>query len=519
MRVGSVWRVGAFSAVLLLLAGCYRSPLNPPRLVTNSTTDMSIQLFMQATILLSNYYGYSTIRYADIQERAARSGLQLLPFMPPETVRATPELVGFFNNYQNNPAELDRALRTYGGYKALVKYYIRTGLRASQSLCRGYLLDLEERSAYLEFLQKEIGVVAALSTSVLALVNANATLSQAFLIGRAGLDAGIDAYQEYRYLNIDRDAARTVIEAAQNALAEHYLRQVDSASVNSNSVTGGYTFSDALHAVSMIEYQCTRSGIRSLLTRSINNTPTNLAVDPVTGTFVFRSRLQGGVTMSTDGPPRMDAPPPIVVAPPSGGVMVAPPVRPGVGGSTARPGGGRPSDGKPVTEGPPDFSSIIVGFNSNLHTTQRVGRALARLCVRPNDDPISPRTNALIKVYQLQADAFGTNRASVTGRLTETEITRLLGIGQTCPDGPQNIYEWRSLEGRVNSSEVIGLLNKRLQAADKFPSAGQVTIPQVRAKIPVVRRNVTGLILTDPALENQITPDLVQQLQQLPALQ
>jgi hypothetical protein len=302
-------------------AGCSnRGPINPPRLVMSSDTDMTIQLFMQATILLANYYGYDTIRYSEIRGRANRAGLDMIPFMPPETVRATPELVGFFNTYENNGPALDGILRSHGGYRVLVKYYIRTGLRAAQAVCRNYLLNLEERNEYLEFLQKEIGVAAAVSTAVLALVNANATLSKAFLIARTGVDGGIDAYQEYRFLSIDREAARTLVEAAQNALAQHYLRQVDVASANSNEVTGGYTFSDALHAVSAIEYQCTRSGIRNLLTRSINNTPSNLAVDAVTGTFVFRSTTDGVVINNT--------PVPIVVDPPVRRVIIPRPVTP-----------------------------------------------------------------------------------------------------------------------------------------------------------------------------------------------
>ena len=304
---------------------------------------MTIQLFMQATILLANYYGYNTIRYSEIRDRANRSGLNMIPFMPPETVRATPELVGFFNTYENNGPALDGILRGNGGYRTLVKYYIRTGLRASQAVCRSYLLNLEERNEYLEFLQKEIGVAAAVSTAVLALVNANSTISQAFLIARTGVDGGIDAFQEYRFLNIDREAARVLVEAAQNALAQHYLKQVDAASPNSNLVTGGYTFSDALHAVSMIEYQCTRSGIRSLLTRSINNTPSNLAVDEKTGTFVFRSTTDEAVIRDTPVPvveppvKRVNIPPPpprqepVVVLPSEETTVVPGPGGPGPG--------------------------------------------------------------------------------------------------------------------------------------------------------------------------------------------
>lgn len=275
-------------------------------------TDMAIQLFMQATILLSNYYGYATIKYSEIQARSSRSGFQTLPFMPPETVRATPELVNFFNTYESNPTELEFRLKKYGGYKVLVKYYIRTGLRAAQSICRNYLLSLEERNQYLEFLQKEIGVAAALSTGVLTLVNANDTLAKAFLIGRTGVDGAIDAYQDYRFLSVDREAARTLVETAQNKLAEYYLIQVDAASPGSNLMTGGYTFSDALHAVSMIEYQCTRSGIRQLITRSINNSPSNLMVDQLTGTLLFKSTKDK--TIGDDEPPidkKVVAPPPL----------------------------------------------------------------------------------------------------------------------------------------------------------------------------------------------------------------
>ncbi|HEV7601448.1 MAG TPA: hypothetical protein VGO49_14495 [Bradyrhizobium sp.] len=257
----------------------------------STDTDMAVQLFMQSTILLSNYYGYSTIKYAEIRARSRRAGFDVIPFMAPETIRATPELIHLVNDYEDNPARLNEALQRLGGYKNLVKYYIRTGLRASQSICRNYLLEIEEKNEYLQFLQKEIGVAAALSTAVLALVNANSTITTSFLIARTGLDGGIDAYQEYRFLNVDREAARTVVEAAQNALATHFLKQVDETSANPNLVTGGYTFSDALHAVSTIEYQCTRSGIRSLLTRSINNSPSNLLIDPETGMITFRTAL------------------------------------------------------------------------------------------------------------------------------------------------------------------------------------------------------------------------------------
>lgn len=336
-------RPAIVACLALALAGCsgVRAPLNPPRLVMSGETDMSIQLFMQSTILLAKFYGYTTIRYADIQARSARGGFNAIPFMPPETVRATPELVNFFNEYANDRDSGLAQINRYGGYKVLVKYYIRTGLRASQSICRNYLLGLEERNAYLEFLQKEFGIASTLASGILLLVNANNTLTQSFLLGITGTNAAIDAYQEFRFLNIDREAALTLVEAAQNKLAEHFLSLVDTADANSNITAGGYTFSDALRAVSIIEYQCTRSGIRHLLTRSIANSPSNLVVDQITGTFQFRTSKEetqdGGESVENFNRPKKPnarpplSPPPLGTGtvPPGPVVVVTPPADPG----------------------------------------------------------------------------------------------------------------------------------------------------------------------------------------------
>jgi hypothetical protein len=287
--MGKRRRFVVFLCVAFLFSGCTRAPLNPPRLVVSSETDMAIQLFMQATILLANYYGYTDISYAEVRLRSRRAGLDSIPFMAPESVRATPDLVNLMNRYENDPAQLTTILQRIGGYRNLVKYYIRTGLRASQSICRSYLLDLDEKSEYLDFIEKEVGVGYALSSAVLALVHANSTLTTSFLIARTGFDGALGVYQDYRYLSIDREAARAVVEAAQNQYASYFLQQVDLTADNPNLVAGGYTFSDALHAVSTIEYQCTRSGIKALLARSVNNSPSNLMIDPRTGALTFIS--------------------------------------------------------------------------------------------------------------------------------------------------------------------------------------------------------------------------------------
>jgi hypothetical protein len=380
---GVCFRLVICVCVALTATGCYRAPLNPPRLVVSTDTDMSVQLFMQATILLANYYGYSNVRYADIRERARRSNVAMIDFVIPESIRATPALRNFTNDYEDNPAGLTLALQRIGGYQNLVKYYIRTGLRASQSVCRTYLLEIEEKNDFLEFLQKEIGVAAAVSTAVLALVNANTTLTTSFLIARTGIDGGIDVYQEYRYLKIDRDAARILVETAQNQLAKYFMEQVDKTVANPNLVAGGYTFSDALHAVSTIEYQCTRSGIRNLLSRSINNSPSNLIVDQETGNFTFRTAVMAPV--NSDGP---------------GGVAV---------GSGGARGGG------------------TIGGNRGGSTDGNVGGGSSGSAQRGGQTNSQKSGAILVALMQTgNADTRKTTRATLQALLSEPEVKQLL---------------------------------------------------------------------------------------------
>src|ERR1041384_6371024 len=86
------FRIAIVASVALVLSGCLRhqEPLNPPQLVTARDTDMAIQLFMQATILLGRYYDFDTLDYDLLRDRSVRHGYSTLPFMPPIAHRATP---------------------------------------------------------------------------------------------------------------------------------------------------------------------------------------------------------------------------------------------------------------------------------------------------------------------------------------------------------------------------------------------------------------------------------------------
>lgn len=295
MRLRAVVVAGV---VALGLADCSgpRAPLNPPQLVTDAETDMSLQLFMQATLLLANYYGYETIKYEEITRRSEKAGYNTIPFMPPVTVRATPALKEFAIDEIERVAFIAKIKKSIG-YKGLVAYYIKTGLRASQVVCRNYLLGLDEKNQYLEFLKKEFGVAYTLANGILLAVSANGTLLHSVAISRDAAEGGINAYEQYRFLNIDRDSARILVETAQSKFAKYFIDQLDKSGsllsmTSQNNLPEFFTFADALNAVSTIEFQCTRTGIQSLLTRAVNNTPTNLLIDPDTGAVMFKSNKE-----------------------------------------------------------------------------------------------------------------------------------------------------------------------------------------------------------------------------------
>lgn len=297
-------------ALAIALGGCKsaRAPINPPQLVSDQETDMAVQLFMQATILLARYYGYQTLDYEIIREKSARAGFSALPFMPPETVPATPAfrhgtMKPFIPRMEGDSAykamgAYQKMIETHIGYNNLVKYYVSTGLRGSQIICRNYLQNLEERNRYLEFLQAEFGVFRDTASLVLTAVGANGALRDGIALGSTLVNQTIDKYQDYRFLTVNYEEARVVVEAAQNLLADHYYKKIDGTQPP-RTVDGRiiyktiFTFSDALSAVSVIENQCTRAGIRRLLAKAVFATPTNMVVDPATGSIGFLSNNVG----------------------------------------------------------------------------------------------------------------------------------------------------------------------------------------------------------------------------------
>jgi hypothetical protein len=295
------------------LSGCLRSqePLNPPQLVTASDTDMAVQLFMQATILLGRYYGFDTLQYADLTDRSVRRGYQVLPFMPPVSRRATPNFTHSKLKFRletegEDEEEAGKDVLSLGtndfrkwanklaltgfngnGNRLLIAYYVQTGWRAAQLICRNYLVGLEEQNSYLDFLRREFDLGTTLANASLIAAGANVTLRAVAVAVQFAGDGALDSYQRYRFLDVDRDAARALVEAAQSAVAVTFIKGLSSGKITPRD--DFVIFSDAVQAVSAIEYQCTRSGIRGLLTQSATASKKKLVVDQVSGILSIES--------------------------------------------------------------------------------------------------------------------------------------------------------------------------------------------------------------------------------------
>jgi hypothetical protein len=302
------FRTVAAGLCALVLSGCSsQRPLNPPVLVTARDTDMAIQLFMQATIMLGRYYGFTTLNYEELRDRSVRHGYEVIPFMPPISRRATPPFAQQSLRFSIPEGEefIKWLVAYYGSadpHRALITYYVQTGWRAAQIVCRNYLIGLEERNAYLEFLQREFNFGASLANASLIAAGANVTLRAIGIATQLAGNEAVDAYQSYRFLDIDRDAARTLVEAAQNLYAQDFIGRVAALKtlpgpkkpnilfeVASPATPQFVLFSDAIQALNTIEYQCTRSGIRGLLSKAAHGASkaTKMSIDPTTNALVF----------------------------------------------------------------------------------------------------------------------------------------------------------------------------------------------------------------------------------------
>jgi hypothetical protein len=170
----------------------------------------------------------------------------------------------------------------------------------------------------------------------------------------------------------------------------------------------------------------------------------------------------------------------------------------------------------PPDKSVPEFAAIIVNYDPKVHTPTFVKGIVRKLCLNESDANTVAKTTAAIQVFQMTLrDVRQEAGAKVTGKLTDQELLVLNDEGKCDNTKFRNFYEASSsVPDGIKNPDVIPLLNRAL-ATGRLP----LNAPEsdVRAKIPDVQRVLSAkLTLLSAELKNQLTPELIAQLQKLP---
>lgn len=170
---------------------------------------------------------------------------------------------------------------------------------------------------------------------------------------------------------------------------------------------------------------------------------------------------------------------------------------------------------RPVGTKNQDFSLILDPYRPNVDTVENLHAPLRALCateaqikdIRGNIDLL----RQLIRFYQfvLTYHVGDTSLSQeVTGKLTPGQAARLRTITSSCDltDSAANFYEFWRLPRGIRGQ--IHLLNKAMPSEPPLDSGASVE--DIRARIAKVRNAISPetLPFKDPAVDDQITPDL-----------
>lgn len=251
---GRLMRGVRLSGILLFLAGCSSgTSLSPPQLIGDSQADVAVQEFLLSSKALAYAHGLEFKFNADAA----------LPLAPRS--RVSRDLFGFAIRQEvpySVSLSTDSVAPPFGPDftpENARAQYIKAGSYASMILCRNYLSGLRDRNEYFEFLQKELNVAGGLANIAMQLSNANGTIRTSVTEGMLAVNQGFDVYESFRFLSPEIETILPIVANAQITLRDYFLKA-------GNRPT---TFSGAMNAVSQIEYQCTRSGIRMLLNKTL----------------------------------------------------------------------------------------------------------------------------------------------------------------------------------------------------------------------------------------------------------
>lgn len=240
-----------------VLAGC-GVQLSPAQLVGEQTSDVAVQEFLYAGQELARSYGLE-LHMAQVAA-PIRPNLQFLGVAAKSVIP-----------YQFGLATSAGFLADKNRYEVR-EYFIRAGYHASQIVCRNYLSGLRDRNEYFEFLQQELKVVTNLTGMLLTLTGVAEQSKDIFTQVVGAGNVGADAYQSFKFLAPEIETILPLVEAAQGAMRDYFVEGKGRPA----------TFAGALNAVSKIEYQCSRSGIRAILTKTlVQSKPQYSVVDGV----------------------------------------------------------------------------------------------------------------------------------------------------------------------------------------------------------------------------------------------
>lgn len=159
-----------------------------------------------------------------------------------------------------------------------------------------------------------------------------------------------------------------------------------------------------------------------------------------------------------------------------------------------------------------EYAAVLVQLNKAFSPPYIQG-VLAKLCVPPSEiSHVDKRTNGRIRAFQQWLLLQGNDaKVSVTGKLSDREVSIANGYANCPTDKFENIFEETSFPSGINDPGIIALLNKHLPDNQKLP--GNATVAEIRARISIVRGALSERItLKDPSLSNQLTWDLMQAL-------
>lgn len=313
-------RICSIVVLAFCLIFCSRLVVSPPRLVGHYQTEAAIEEFLSASKMLAVAWGFSSADYehdsGSIRDKVTNASGFLTRISPEDVpyrfklgARSGPFAVppDFLDPKFLDPKSKD-PLKAFAIREFWTRYYIETGAHASMVICRNYLSGLRERNEHFEFLQKEFNIAGGLATLTLALTGANATLLSSIAGAKDSINQGLDAYQEFRYLSVDVETVIPVVESAQIALRDHFLGKTaavlepaKATSKATSAVKGANvefaitttatvkatgmpanlpnSFAGAVYAVNKIDYACTRSGVRSIINKSLIQSVPKFTVD------------------------------------------------------------------------------------------------------------------------------------------------------------------------------------------------------------------------------------------------